>query len=93
MTSPSELRTVTVTLSALPFRVKAPFAGRDLHSSRRFILCETSVVSLHREPFSENLPSAIDEMVVELCSFSSRHSETCVQFNRRFKSVAEVFCL
>jgi len=39
-------------------------------------LCETSVISLHREPFSENLPSAIDEIVVELRSFSSRHGET-----------------
>ena len=36
-------------------------------------MCETSVVSLQREPLSENLPSAIDEMVVELRSFSSRH--------------------
>ena len=37
---------------------------------------ETPVVSLQREPLSENLPSTIEEMVVELRSFSSRHGET-----------------
>ena len=39
------------------------------------MLCEASVVSLHREPFAEDFPSAIDEMVVELRSLSSRHGE------------------